>query len=346
MSQNRRRRIGMGAAAAAAVLLAAVLLVRFREREEPVYLLRYADNQPETYPTAQGGLYFAELVKQRTEGRVEIRVYADGALGNEASVIRQVKFGGIDMARVSAAELIQYEPVMGVLSLPFLYGSEEHMWRVLDGPIGEEALGMLEGSGLEGLSWYDAGTRNFYTTKRMLKSLEDLKGMKLRVQEAEYMSDLVTALGAVPKSLPYSLVYSSLSLGEVEGAENNWPSYETSQHYKVARYLLEDEHMRIPELQILSRKTEETLPEQYREIIRECARESAVYERGLWREQEAQSRERMIKAGTVVTSLSAEEKERFRQACQPMYEKYGAGYEDMIRQIQELETAEEGKEGR
>lgn len=299
----------------------------------PTYLLRYAENQPADYPTTQSGRYFAELVAERTNGDVKITVYDNAELGNESSVIRQIQFGGIDMARVSIAQLVMHSEALSVLTMPYLYRDNVHMWTVLDGEIGDAFLGEIESTGLIGLSWYDAGERNFYTREK-IETLEDLRGLTIRVQEADYMSDMLRALGAIPKSIPYNEVYSSLSTGAVDGAENNWPSYEATNHFRVAQYVLLDGHVRIPEMQIISAKTAAELPEEYMQIIRECAKESALYERRLWNEREQEARQRALDSGVVVTALSESEREKFRAACQPIYEEYAAGYLDLIAEIQ------------
>ena len=141
------------------------------------------------------------------------------------------------------------------------------------------------------LSWYDAGARSFYTTGKPIEKFEDLAGMKIRVPESNMMEDVIAALGAEPVSLAFDEVYSYLETGACDGAENNWPSYDSTRHYEVAKYVTLDEHARIPELQLVSRATWDKLPEEYREIIRQCARESAEYERHLWKLQERISRE-------------------------------------------------------
>lgn len=306
------------------------------ESERPAYLLRYADNQPDGYPSTEGALYFAKLVEERTGGDVKIHVYGNEELGDEMEVTRQLQFGGIDFARVSTVQLIEHCERIAVLSLPYLYQDEDHLWRVIDGEIGDSFLGDIGDSGLIGLSWYDGGARNFYTSGKPIRRLEDLQGLTIRSQQVQYSEDMIRTLGAIPKQTPYSAVYSAISTGAVDGAENSWPSYIVREHYKVAKYVFEDEHVRIPEMQLMSEKTAEELPEAYLKIIRECARESAVYERGIWKEFEAGARARAIEAGAVVITLSDRERNRLREACQPLYERYGAGYEAMLAQIQTM----------
>jgi tripartite ATP-independent transporter DctP family solute receptor len=301
----------------------------------PEYVLTYAENQAADYPTSRGAEYFAELVKERTDGRIEILVYAGGTLGDEKSVIEQMQFGGIDFARVSLSPLASVAPRLNVLQLPYLYTGSDHMWKVLDGPIGEQFMNSFNGTGLTALSWYDAGARNFYCTKQPIRTLEDVKGMRIRVQESDLMKDMIEALGGTAVPTSYDTVYSALQTGAIDGAENNWPSYESEKHYEVARYYTVDEHARVPEMQLASQVTWDKLSEEDQRLIRECARESAVYERALWAQREAESEKKVREAGCVVYEMPEEERERFRKAMLPVYEKYCADDMDMIEAIEE-----------
>ena len=276
-----------------------------QEQQGAELILRYAENQPEDYPTTQAALAFADLVAQRTDGRVKVLVYSGGELG-------------------ALSQLAEYEPALSVLQLPYLYTDADQMWRVLDGTIGDEFLSTLESLELTGLSWFDAGVRSIYTRQKVT-CLADLQGMTIRVQESDMMSEMITDLGAKPVKVVYSKVYAALHNGEIDGAENNWPSYEAMGHYEVAPYFLKDEHTRVPEVQLASPAVMEklaALDERYPEIIRLCARESAKVERRLWAQQEAESESDLRAAGIEVTELDEEEKARFRAAVQPMYDRF------------------------
>ena len=316
--------------------VAGILKVSIKKKTgiEPEYIFLYAENQNSDYPTTQGAKRFAELVYERTEGRIKILVKPDAELGSEMQVIQQVQYGGVAFARISLSQLAEFIPEMNVLQMPYLYSGPEHMWRVLDGEIGDEFLLKTREHDLVGLSWYDAGARNFYSTSP-IKCLEDLKGMNIRVQESDMMADMVSALGANPSKIVYSEVYSAIEQGLVDGAENNWPSYEAMRHYIVARYYTIDEHTRVPELQICSKAVWDKLSESDREIIEECARESALYERTLWAEREKSSREVAEKSGITVIELSAEEKSRFREAMASVYTKYCGDQMDILQKIME-----------
>ena len=306
------------------------------EEPQPELILRYAENQPEDYPTTQAALAFADLVAQRTNGRVKVLVYSGGELGAEQSVIQQMQFGGIDFSRVSLSQLAEYEPALSVLQLPYLYTDADQMWRVLDGTIGDEFLSTLESLELTGLSWFDAGVRSIYTRQKVT-GLADLQGLTIRVQESDMMSEMVSDMGAVPVQVVYSQVYAALHNGRIDGAENNWPSYEAMGHYEVAPYFLKNEHTRVPEIQIASRAALEKLAgldSSFPGIVRGCARDSANVERRLWAEREAQAEEDMRAWGVEVTTLSEAEMQKFRAAVRPMYERF-AEQAELIRQIQE-----------
>ena len=281
-------------------------------------------------PTTQGAYKFAELISQKTNGRILINVQANGVLGDEKSVCEQLQFGGIDFMRISLSPLAEFVPKLNVLQLPYLYRDADHMWQVLDGAIGKDFMNSFEGSNLVPLSWYDAGARNFYSSVRPIKKLEDMKGLKIRVQESDMMVSMVEALGASPTPMSYAEVYSALQTGAIDGAENNWPSYESTNHYEVAKYYTIDEHNRVPELQLCSKPTWDKLSPKDQEIIKECALESAEYERKLWSEREKDSEEKVRQAGCEITELSPEEKQKFQDAVKPMYEKYCSDYMDVI----------------
>lgn len=303
----------------------------------PEYVFTYAENQDETYPSTQGAYKFAELVKERTNGRIEIQVEPDAALGSEDEVIEQLQFGGIDFARVSITPLSESVPALLPLCMPYLYRDSAHKWAVLDGEIGDKFLNDIKGHDLIGLSWYDAGVRNFYTINKPILKLEDISNMRIRIQPSALTKDMIYALGGIPVTLEFKDVYSALETGEIDGAENNWPSFDSTGHYQIAKYYSLDEHLSIPEVQLCSLASWNRLSREDQEIIQECALESAQYERRLWAIQEKASAEKMQKAGVLVNSVSDEELRRFREASEPLYEKYCSDYMDIITEIKNQE---------
>lgn len=336
MNDKMRKKKWVAAIGGAVLFAAVAVAVWFYARPEeiePEFVFSYAENQAEDYPTTLGAKRFAELVEERTDGRIRILVQAEGKMGTEMEIIQQMQYGGVDFARVSLSQLAEYIPELNVLQMPYLYEDSAHMWKVLDGDIGAEFLEGVCDNGLIGLSWYDAGARNFYNSRQPITCLEDIAGMKIRVQESEVMADMVEALGATAVPLGYAEVYSGLERGLIDGAENNWPSYESMNHYEVAQYYTVDEHTRVPEMQICSGYTWEKLSEEDRAIIQACAMESALYERELWTEREETSRRTVASYGTQIVELSTEERKRFQAAVMGVYEKYCGDYMDTIDKI-------------
>lgn len=257
-------------------------------------------------------------------------------MGDERSVIRQMQFGGVDFARISLTTMSDLIPEMNVLQMPYLYEDSEHMWKVLDGDIGDQFLGLFAAVDLVALSWYDAGARSFYSKTRPIRCVEDIRGMTIRVQESSLMEDMVRTIGGIPYTNVYSAVYSAFEMGEIDAAENNWPSYESSGHWKVAKYFTVDEHTRVPEVQLVSPYTWNKLSQEYQKIIRECAVESALYEREIWSLREEDSREKALEQGCQEITLDEEELKKFQEAVAPVYEKYCSEYMDIIEKIKEV----------
>lgn len=303
----------------------------------PEFILTYADNQPSGYPTTRGAERFAQLVEERTGGRVLVQVKDNGEYGTEEEVWQQVQMGGIDFARFSLSILTDDLPPLNVLMLPCLYRDAAHLWRVLDGELGEVFLsGITEeaDSGAVGLSWYDAGARSFYAGTP-IRSLADLRGRTIRVQDAPIIRDMVDLLEATPVTFAYSDVYAAFAKGKIDAAENNLPAYQVMDHYKVAPYYTLDEHSRIPEVQVASARTWEALPEEYRTIVADCARESAAYERELWTRREEEARAAVKEAGCTFIDFPEEEQEAFRSLVRPLYQKYCGDYLDVVKRIQQ-----------
>lgn len=305
-------------------------------KKVPDYVLSYADNQTGNYPTVQAARRFAEQVNKETDGRIEIRVYPNAELGDEVSTVQQLTFGGIDFCRCSLSNLSDYSEETLVLQLPYLYENQEHMWQVLDGDIGAQVKQSFRGSGMLALTWFDAGVRNFYTTDREIRALEDMQGLKIRVQQSALAEDMVEALGAEAVPIVYEAVKDALQTGEIDGAENNWASYEAMEHDEIARNYTVDEHMRVPELMLVSSATWEQLSPDDQTTIQRCADAAGLYERELWTAREASAREKCLREGTVEIELPEQEKKRFRDAVSPLYKKYCGDYAELVEKINEI----------
>jgi tripartite ATP-independent transporter DctP family solute receptor len=210
-------------------------------------------------------------------------------------------------------------PTVMVPVMPFLFRDTGHLHRVLDGPIGQDILAGCAGEGMIGLGFYDAGSRSFYTTKKPIRSAEDIKGLKIRVQQSNIVVAMIRALGANPTPTPYGEVFTGLKTGLVDGAENNWPSYQSSHHYEVAKYYTMTEHNMSPEVLLMSKKVWDTLTPEEQKAVRQAAKELVAYERKLWEAMEVESRATVEKAGVEVITV---DKAPFQAAMKPVYDEF------------------------
>ena len=318
------------------LLLAALLLAGCgggNREVVPEYVLTYAENQPENYPTTLGAAYFARLVEERTQGRIIVDVVCDARMGTQQEVLEQMAFGGVDFTRGSLSSISDELPILNVLQLPFLYEDADHMWRILDGSIGGSFLEVFSQAGLVGLSWYDSGARSFYAVTP-IRSAADLAGLTIRVQESQMMADMIQLLGAKPAGIVYSDVYAAFDTGKIQAAENNWSSYESQFHYQLAPYYTEDRHTRIPEVQLASGRLWRLLSEADQQIILECAQESAIYERTLWTRWEEAAQKRAMDSGATRIVLEDPAYQELKTLVEPLYEQYCGDHLELIRQIQ------------
>jgi tripartite ATP-independent transporter DctP family solute receptor len=275
---------------------------------------RAADIQEEDYPTVQALKLMDQLVGERTGGRDRIRVFHSRQLGEESQTIEQTRVGAIDLDRINVAAIGDFAPVLNVLALPFLFRSIDHLHRVIDGPVGDDILSALEPSGFIGLTFYDSGARSIYT-KRPVRSMQDLAGLRLRVQQSELIIRMFKLLGSEPLALAYGQVLTALSTGLVDGAENNWPSYVTTDHYKAAKFYTLTEHTMGPEVLVMSRRAWQELSDDERAAFRSAARASSKSMRVQWESWEEQSRKTALAAGVTISAI---DRKPFEDATEPL----------------------------
>ena len=298
-------------------------------------VLRLAETHSADYPTNLGNLEFARLVNERTNGRIQIEVFPGAQLGEERAVIEQVQFGAIDFTRVSISPLSAFSQNFDALQMPFLYRNAEHMWAVLNGPIGDEFLDSLTPAGFVGLGWYDSGARSFYNSVRPVRRVADLAGLRIRVQESELMVGLVQALGAVASPMPFGEVYSALQTGVIDGAENNWPSYYSTSHYEVAKYFIVNEHTRVPEIIIASKMSMDRLSAEDQAIIRQAARDSQMFQRQKWAEFEEVAQAAIRANGNDIYIL--QDNSEFQAAMAPLYARLTPALQAVVERIRAVQ---------
>lgn len=320
----------------AAALLASVAFAGAALAECEV-TLRSSDTHPDGYPTVDAVKHMGDLLKERSAGRICIEVFHSAQLGEEKDTIEQTKFGVIDFNRVSMGPFNNIIEETKVVSLPFIFRSTDHMHRVMDGPIGDEILAAFEPHGFVGLAYFDGGSRSFYNKQKPITSVEDLKGMKIRVMQSDVFVDMMTALGANATPMPYGEVYSGIQTGVIDGAENNWPSFESSGHYEVAGYYTLNQHLIVPEVLVMSKASYDKLSAEDQALVKQAAKDSIPVNRQLWAEREKLSEEKVRAAGVEV--ISDIDKTPFIEAMVPVYEKHAntPKLQDLVQRIQATE---------
>jgi tripartite ATP-independent transporter DctP family solute receptor len=279
-----------------------------------------SDTHPSDYPTVQAVDEMARLLRERTDGRLDVKTYSGGQLGSERDTLEITVFGGLDMNRVNLAPLNSIEPMTTIPALPFLFRSNLHMRRALDSNVGDEILDSLTGHGLIGLCFYDSGDRNFYNTKRPIYTPADMQGLKIRVPNSDLYIAMIKALGADATPMSISEVYQSLVQGVIDGAENNWPSYESGRHFEVATYYSLTRHVIAPEVLVMSARRWEKLSEADREEVRRAAKDSVPFMRTLWDARVDTARTKLIEAGVKVNEIA--DPAAFAAAMRPVWDKY------------------------
>ncbi len=278
------------------------------------------DMHPEGYPTVEAVREMGRLLRDSSGGRLDVRMYAGGQLGSERDTLEITTFGGLDLNRINLAPLNSIEPMTAVPSLPFLFRSGDHMRRALDGPPGEVILKSLEPHGLVGLCYYDSGERSFYNTRQPIRTPDDMTGMKIRVQNSDLYVAMIRALGADATPMYLGEVYQSLVQGVIDGAENNWPSYESGRHFEVAPYYSLTRHVMAPEVLVMSASRWGKLSDADRELVLQAARASVPYMRALWDERVAGARERLVAAGVEVNEV--DDLSAFSDRMRPVWEQF------------------------
>jgi tripartite ATP-independent transporter DctP family solute receptor len=301
-------------------------------------IFKASDVHPAGYPTVVAVENLGKKLSAATQGRYSVQMYPAMQLGGEKEAIEQAQVGAIQIARVSVGALGPVVDDLNVFNLPYVFRDTAHMQKVIDGQIGQDLLDKVTNSrkGLIGLCWMDAGARNFYNTKKPIKTMADLKGMKVRVMGNPMFVDMANAMGGNGVAMGYDQVFSALQTGVVDGAENNPPSFVFDNHYQVAKFYTVDEHLIVPEMVVFSKKAWDTMSKDDQALLIKYAKEAQQDERKLWDVYEKQAMDKAKAAGIEIIAVSAADKKAFRDAVKPVWDKYGPKYADMIKRIQDL----------
>ncbi|MEM8644845.1 MAG: TRAP transporter substrate-binding protein, partial [Pseudomonadota bacterium] len=279
------------------------------------------------YPNTVAMDKFAELLKEKSGGKMTLKMFHSGTLGTQPDAIEQVRIGGLEIGNFNLGPIGPVAAEANVVSLPFIFRDMAHMHRALDGEAGDKISAGMAKKGLVALAWYDSGARSFYNSKKPINTPEDVKGMKVRVMNNDLYSGMIEALDGNPSPMAFSEVYQSLKTGVVDGAENNWPSYESTGHFEVAGYYSLSQHLIIPECVCINANVYNALSDDEKKIVRDAARESATLQRELWEARAKSSREKVMASGVKFNDIP--DKAAFQKAMEPVYERYLSANPDL-----------------
>ena len=330
---NRREVIKLGVASMAAGSLGALGSLPAMAQSKLVF--KATDVHPLGYPTVEAVVRMGKKLEAATNGRISIQMYPSMQLGGEKEMIEQAQVGALQLARISVGPMGPLVPEMNVFNLPFIFRDAAHMEKVIDGPIGDELLKKITDhptANLIGLCWMNAGSRNVYNSKKPITTVEDLKGLKIRMMGNPLFVDTMNALGGNGVAMGFDQLINAMQTGVVDGAENNEPSYESGQHYRYAKFYSKTGHLMIPEILIFSKRSWNDLSKDDQALISKLAKEAQQEQRKLWYEREQESLKKMLEAGAQVNDIA--DKKAFQAAVQPVWEKYAAQHKALIERIQ------------
>jgi len=330
---NRRHVLALGAIATAVALSGFGSEGALAQSKQ---VLKATDVHPTGYPTVAAVENMGKKLEAATNGRLSIQMFPSMQLGGEKEMIEQAQVGALQIARISVGPMGPLVPEMNVFNMPFVFRDAAHAEKVMDGPIGDELLKKLSDhptAGLIGLAWMNGGTRNVYNSKKPIKTVEDLKGLKIRMMGNPIFVDTMNSLGGNGVAMGFDQLVNAMQTGVVDGAENNEPSYESGQHYRYAKYYSRTGHLIIPELLVFSKKSWDGLSKDDQALIMKFAKEAQQEQRKLWYEREKASIEILQKAGIEINDVA--DKKQFQAAVKPVWDKYGAAHTALIQRVQD-----------
>lgn len=305
--------------------------------DEPhIRYYRLAGGQSENYLANQACQRFCDQVCRETDGAIQILPSFDNELGTDASALEQCVYGGIDFVRTPISSAAAYAPQLAALQLPYEYTSDKHLFRVLDGAVGQQVMASLKDKGLTGLSYFYAGYRCFFTTGKAITSLDDMKDLRLGTEDSSQMKQVIPMWGAEAVTLPPDEIALALRTGRIDGAESTLPAYVDSGYYQLAPYWTYDRHSYNADVLVASSETWETFSQEEQTIIERCAAEAASWQRDHWQSAEVRAMLHASRSGCYMALLDEEQAEKFRAAVQPIYEHLSDAQKEVVQAVQAL----------
>lgn len=281
-------------------------------------IIFFAHSLPTSHPVHKGILVMQEALKEKSGGKLQIKIFPDGQLGSERETIELLQIGSIAMTKVSASALSNFAPEYQITVIPYLFRDSEHLFKNLEGEVGQQLLESGTEYLLRGVCFYDAGARSFYTKNRAVNSPDDLDGLKVRVQNDQMSVDMANTLGASATPMAFGELYTALQQNVVDGAENNIPSFVSSNHFEVCKYYIFDEHTMVPDVVIIGTKFWDLLSEEEKGWLDAAAKESVAKQKQFWQETIVENMKMLKEAGV---EFIYPDKEPFRKKAKPVMER-------------------------
>ena len=297
-----------------------------------VRILRLGHGLSADHPVHQAMLHMADRLKELSGNTMELQIYPSGMIGSEDECFKQAQNAQIEFAKCSAAVLDGSVPEFQVVGAPFLFRDSDHFWAVMNGEIGQSLLEKIDG--LMGICYFDAGARSLYTTKKPVRSVDDMKGLKIRTQKSSIAMESMEALGASPTPISWGELYTALSQGTVDAAENNIPSFVTGRHFEVCKYFIFTEHQRVPDVLVMSKKIWDELTDEQKSWIKQAAAEANAFQREAWRKSEETNETIAREAGVEFITV---DRAPFIELSKPIYDGFPSELQDLARRIKEVE---------
>ncbi|MFC0560664.1 TRAP transporter substrate-binding protein [Halalkalibacter alkalisediminis] len=305
-------------------------------------IMKLAVATPDERSLTKGLVKFGESIEEQTGGSIDVEIYSNGSLGGDREVLEGIQLGTIQGTTVSTGPIAQFSSRFNVFDLPFLFPNTDIAYEILDGPVGEELLGDLPEQGMIGLGYWENGFRHLTNDVKEVKTVDDIKGLKIRTLENNLHMDMWRELGANPTPIAYTELFAALQQRVVDGQENPVGNITTAKFYEVQKYLTKTGHIYNASPLLISKSFWDSLTDEEKEVVKKAAEEAKIYQRELNQQEDADATAQLIELGMTITELSSEEQAKMFELAQPVYGKYSAEIgEDFVNKL--LETIEASK---
>ena len=317
------------------VLVILLISISSCKKETGTKVLYLGHTLPQTHPVHKGILEFQKALEAKSNGTLKVKIFPDAQLGSEREVLELLQIGSVAATKVSAATLSNFVPEYHILGIPYLFRDKNHQFEVLEGEIGKSILEKGSKFWLRGLCYYDAGSRSFYTSDKAIRTPDDLKGLKIRVMNNQMAINMVNSMGGSATPLAYGELYTAIQQGVVDGAENNPPSFVSSNHYEICKYYTLDQHSSVPDVLLIGTKYWEKLSDEEKVWVQEAADESAQAQKKFWSDSVDESM-KIAKAAGVEVIIP--EKSLFAEKSKSVVEEFVTEFPEMAPIVNQIKN--------